>query len=562
VSSSADSLDTLDFELVRNTIATLLDEMSLTLMRTARSNNVRDAMDFAAGLCDPDGRLIGQGISIPGLLCAIPSAVEAVLARFGDDLQPGDVYALNDPYSGGTHLSDIFVFKPLFNDGVPVAILAIVADHVDVGGRVPGSRALDSTEIYEEGLRLPPVRLLARGKWVAPIWNIISANVRLPATVVGDLEACLAAFESAEASFAEAIERYGVAALRIYYRQSLDYSRRLAESAIAGLPDGRYEFTDHMDDSITGPDPVVFHVVAEVSGARIRFDFSGSADAVKAAINCPLSSTKSVTYAAVMTLMPPELPVNAGLFDAIEITGQPGNLLWAVHPAPVAQRGAAMSCVFDTVMGVLAQIAPDRMPAAGEGGNFSVRITGTDAAGKPWVLFDSVIGTRGARPGKDGIDGCAGVVANLSNVPVEAIEAEYPVRIRQYGLRPGSGGPGRFRGGLGLVREWEILAERAVMTGRGERARFAPWGINGGGDGEKMRNLLVSGETVSELPAKFRVELQRGDRVVHNQASGGGNGDPRERDPELVLADLRNEKVSPEAAANNYGSELRSHPSS
>jgi N-methylhydantoinase B len=456
------------------------------------------------------------------------------------------------------HLSDIFIFKPMFVGDELVAFLVIVADHVDVGGRAPGSRAVDSVEVYQEGLRIPPLKLYDRGVSVPAIWDFIDINVRIPRKVIGDLHSSLAACLAAERLLTATIEKFGLTQVQAFFAQVLDYSERIAREVIRQIPDGTYHFVDHIDDSITSPEPVEIRVRLDVDGDQLRFDMAGSSPQVRAAINSTMSFTKSAVYAVVRTLMPTDLPNNAGLFRPIEVTAPLGTILNPREPAAVASRGVTGFRLIDAAFGALAQAIPDKVPAAGEGGASSFRLGGVDADGRPFIIWDSVTGTWGARPDRDGIDGCAHFAGNLANVPIELLEAEYPVRILRYGLRQDSGGPGRFRGGLGLEREWELLAPEAVVTMRADRGKFTPWGMQGGMPGALSRNILNPQSENRQLPSKLTGPIRHNDRFLHQQASGGGFGDPLERDVELVLADWRDERISLAHAADAYGTVIDS----
>jgi len=546
-------LDPITFELIKNNIDTIVDEMTLTMVRTAYSGNIRDGMDFSAAICDAKGQLVAQGVCVALQLGSIPDAIDVILAKFAGDIHPGDVFILNDPFRGGMHLSDIFIFKPMFVGAELVAFLVIVADHVDVGGRAPGSRAVDSVEVYQEGLRIPPLKLFSAGVSVPAIWDFIEINVRIPRKVLGDLHSSIAACLAAERLLAATVEKFGLAEVKTFFSEVLDYSERIARQVIQQIPDGHYTFVDHIDDSVTADDPVEIRVTLDVAGDTLRFDMTGSSGQVRAAINSTMSFTKSAIYAAVRTLMPADLPNNAGLFRPIEVTAPPGTILNPREPAAVASRGVTGFRLIDAAFGALAQAIPGKVPAAGEGGASSFRLGGMDADGKAFIIWDSVTGTWGARPDRDGIDGCAHFAGNLANVPIELLEAEFPVRILRYGLRQDSGGPGRFRGGMGLEREWELLAPDAVVTMRADRAKFAPWAMQGGKQGAFSHNILNAHAEGRALPSKLTGPLRQGDRFLHQQASGGGYGNPLDRDVEKVLTDWRDERISLAHAAAEYG---------
>jgi N-methylhydantoinase B len=510
-------------------------------------------MDFSAAICDPQGQLVAQGVCIALHLGSIPDAIAVVLRKFEGNIHPGDVFILNDPFRGGMHLSDIFVFKPMFVANELVAFLVIVADHLDVGGKTPGSRAVDCVEVFQEGLRIPPLKLYDGGIPVTAVFDFLEINVRLPRMLLGDLRSCLAGCQSAEHLLAATMAKFGLAQIEAYFTQVLDYSERITRQVFREIPDGRYTFIDHIDDSVTAPEPVEIHVALDVAGDQLRFDMAGTSAQVRAAINSTMSFTRSSVYAAVRTLLPSDMPNNAGIFRAIEVSAPLGSILNPREPAAVAQRGVTGFRLVDAVLGALSQAVPDKVPAAGEGGPSSFRIGGTDESGKRFIVWDSMTGTWGGRPDRDGIDGCANFSGNIANVPIEVIEAEFPVRVLRYGLRKDTGGPGKFRGGMGIEREWELLAPEGMVTMRADRAKFEPWGMLGGKPGKVSRNTLNAHTENRELPSKLILPIRRGDRFRHQQASGGGYGDPLEREVNKVLEDWRDDRISITHAAEEYG---------
>jgi N-methylhydantoinase B len=548
-----DALDPVTFELVRFSLDAVNDEMLLSILRTVRTSIIRDSYDVSVAVCTANGDVAAQGFASPFHLGAMPDGVSEVIAKFGSEFAEGDVFIFNDPYHGGTHLPDIYLVKPAFCGGRLGAILVVVADIGDIGGRVPGSRPLDAQSIYEEGLRIPPMRYVERGGQVVSVRDLIAQNVRLPDLTIWDLDACLAALASAERLFEEVVERVSFEVVERYFDQAITNTEEVARSSFAGLPSGTYEFEDWLDDGVTTSDPVRIHVALTVGEDELTFDFSGSSDQIPASLNCTMPWTKSAVYAAVRTLLPGTLIGNAGLFRPIHVVARPGCIVNAQDPAPVAERGLTGFRILDTVLGALAQVAPGQVTAAGEGGAYTIRLGGRSDAGKYFIVADNVLGTWGARPDRDGIDGVSNFAGNGTNRPVEVLESEYPIRIRRYGLRRNSAGPGRFRGGMGIDREWELLAGEAAGSLRSDRTRFAPWGLAGGGSGTKTRIGIVRNGQVEPLPAKSHPKVRRGDRLFIEQASGGGFGSPFERDTGLVLDDWLDDKITLEHAAEAYG---------
>lgn len=546
-------LDAITAELIRNSLQAVVDEMALTLVRTAYSANLKSAMDLSSALCDSQGRLIAQGLTLPLHLGSIPDAIEALLRRFHGTFEPGDAFVLNDPYDGGTHLPDFFVFQPVFHAGQHIAFTVTVAHHTDVGGRVAGGNGWDSTEIYQEGLRIPPVRLCTDGRMNDDFLRLLSANVRIPMKVLGDLRAQLAACHIGERGLLDLVERYGVSTLLGAFAEMLEYTERIARTTIDNLPDGNYEFTDYLDDDGIDPDPIPIKVAVAIRGSDLEVNFAGTSPQVKGAINCVLSFTRSAVYACVRCLLPPTLPNNEGYFRAVRVTAPPGTLVNPLPPAPVAARGLTGYRIANAVMGALAQVAPEHVPACESGGDTGISLGGYTSERRAFVFLEFLVCSWGGRPFRDGIDGVASMVVNFSNYPVEVIEREYPLRIEEYAFLSDSGGPGQFRGGLALVRRYRFLEQSGTFQIRADRSRFAAYGLAGGKPGSLSRNVLNPGPYEQVLPPKTTLQVQYGDVLRHELAGAGGWGNPFARDPQAVLDDVLDEKISPEHARTAYG---------
>jgi N-methylhydantoinase B len=527
--------------------------MALIVVRTAYSGVIKDVMDFSTALCDADGRMIAQGLTIPLHLGSIPDAMVSVAAKYRHDIHPGDVFILNDPFSGGMHLPDIFVFRPIFVEGSLRAFAATVSHHTDVGGRVAGSNASDSTEIYAEGLRIPPLKLYDRGRPNDTLFSIIETNVRVPVKVLGDFRAQLSACYVAEQRYLALLDKYGVATVDRYTNELYDYSERLTRAEIAALPDGDYAFEDWIDEDGINDAPIPLRVKVTVAGDELTCDFAGSSSQVRGALNATLSFTKAAVYGAIKYVLGADIPNNAGFFRPIHVNAAPGSILNAVLPAACAARGLTGLRTADLMFGVLAQITPERAMAASEGGPTAVSIGGYDASRRPFVFVEFISSAWGGRSHLDGIDGITTPISNNSNTPAEVSEAEYPIAIDQYEFAPDSGGPGKFRGGLGVQRSYRLLEEEATLQVRADRQRFRPFGLFGGKPGTPSKSVLHRNGDVTTLPGKFTMTMKRGDVLHHVQPGAGGLGDPFERDPERVLADVQNEKVSLEGARRDYG---------
>jgi N-methylhydantoinase B len=550
-------IDPITFAVIKSGLDTIVDDMAYAVMRTARSPIVRDVLDYSVTICDARGRVLSQAKTVALHLGAVPDAMDVIVARFEGDMFPGDVIVLNDPYDGGMHLPDIFMFKPIFSRERLLGFSVVIAHHCDVGGRVPGSNASDSTEIFQEGLRIAPMKLYERGLPNKTLFKIIEKNVRLPDLVLGDLDAQYATCGIGEREMLRLFERYGEE-LEAYFDRLIDYGEELTRKAIAAWPDGDYAFTDYIDGdgfSLT-PIPIVCKIT--VKGDHLWVDFAGSSPQVKGAINATLSFVKSSTYLTIRCALDHDVPNNAGVYRCITVTAPEGSILNPKMPAPVAARALTGYRVVDTVMGALAQIAPARLMAAGEGGNTVVAIGGYQGAeGKPFVFVDMINGAWGGRSDKDGIEGITNPSQNMSNLPIETIEARYPLIMEEYSLREDSGGAGRYRGGLGLVRQYRLVADNAILQLRADRHEHPPYGLFGGQPAASSKNLIDRGDGWTVLPAKVTLEIGKDTVIRHEQAGGGGWGDPAQRDPVAIDADLRNGKISAERAAAEYGAKRR-----
>jgi len=554
------AIDPITFAVIKSALDTIVDDMAYAVMRTARSPIVRDVLDYSVTLCDAKGRILSQAKTVALHLGAVPDAMDVIIERFRGDMFPGDVIVLNDPYDGGMHLPDIFMFKPIFSGERLLGFSVVIAHHCDVGGRVPGSNASDSTEIFQEGLRIAPMKLYERGVPNKTLFKIIEKNVRLPDLVLGDLDAQYATCNIGEREMLNLFARHG-GELEVYFDRLIDYGEALTRKAIAGWPDGDYTFTDYIDgDGFSlAPIPIVCRIT--VKGDHLWVDFAGSSPQVKGAINATLSFVKSSTYLTIRCALDHDVPNNAGVYRCITVTAPEGSILNPTMPAPVAARALTGYRVVDTVMGALAQIAPKRLMAAGEGGNTVVAIGGYHGPErKPFVFVDMINGAWGGRSDKDGIEGITNPSQNMSNLPIETIEARYPIMMEEYSLRQDSGGAGQYRGGLGLIRQYRLLAETAVLQLRADRHEHPPYGLFGGQPAASSKNLIKQHGEWRALPAKVTLEIGRDTVVRHEQAGGGGWGDPARRDPQAIAADLRNGKITAASAAADYRTDRMTEP--
>jgi 5-oxoprolinase (ATP-hydrolysing) len=530
--------------LVANALETAADEMATTVFRTAHSAVVRDAMDFSAALCGPTGETVAQAVTIPLQLGSIPNAMKTLFEHFGDDFAPGDVYLVNDPFDGASHTPDVFVAKPSFAEGRLLGFAVTIAHHGDVGGRVPGSCACDSTEVFQEGLRLPWLRLHERGNRVEAVYEILRANVRIPHEFLGDLSAQVAACHIGDRSLQGLAGRHGAGRLAELMGDLLDHTETLLRNEIAGWPDGTVTFTDYLDSDGIDVTDVPITVDLTVHGDELVADFSRSAPMVRGSLNCTPSFAEASVYHTVMAAASVDIPRTAGATRPITVVTKPGTVTHVVMPGASSMRGIAGYRISDVMNGALAQLVPHRVPAAGEGGSTLAFFTGR-VDGEPFVYSELVVGTWGGRPVADGNDGLANPCASMANIPVELAESDWPILIERYGLVPDTGGDGRYRGGLAVERVWRALVPDTAVHVRSDRQVHRPYGLAGGREGAPSSTVILRADgTVERMPPMFVAVLQPGDRLHHRMAGGGGFGDPAERDPESARRDRLDEKVT------------------
>jgi N-methylhydantoinase B len=494
-------------------------------MRTAFSPNIKERRDFSCALFDRSGEMLAQAAHIPVHLGSMPLAVAAALERA--DLAPGDMLLLNDPYRGGTHLPDITLVTPVYlDDDRPTFFLANRAHHADVGGMSAGSMPL-STEIFQEGLRIPPVKIVRGGEIDPELLALLLANVRTPVEREGDLSAQIAANRTGERRLREIVGQYGLADVEHYGAALLDYGEQLMAAVISGIPDGNYNFEDVLDDDGAGTEAIPIRCKITVRGGRATVDFTESAPQVAGCLNAVRAITLSAVFYVFRLLAPEEIPNNAGCLRPIEVLTRPGTVVDCTFPAAVAGGNVETSQrLVDVLLGALAHALPERIPAASAGTMNNLTIGGTDPrSGELFTYYETIAGGAGGGPAGDGASGVQTHMTNTLNTPVEALEHSYPLRVRHYELREGSGGVGRQRGGDGVIREIELLGA-ARLTLISERRVSAPYGLQGGGAGQQGRNQLIRDGAVTELPAKVTVEARAGDRLRIETPGGGGWGKP------------------------------------
>jgi len=550
----SDSFDPIVFELFKNSLFSMTDDMALTIFRTTYSGVLKDNMDYSTGFADAEGRLVAQGLTLPGHLGSVPTALASIMRHYGDDMAPGDVFIMNDPFDGGMHLPDIFIFKPLYHAGERLAFACTCCHHSDVGGRVAGSNASDSTEIYAEGLRIAPMKLYDAGKLNKTIMTFIEKNVRLPVQVQGDLRAQLAACHIAETQFADLVGKYGAARTKTLMAEVLDHAERLTRAELAKLPDGEWSFEDFIDDDgIDYGKPIRLFVTIRKTGDSMVVDWTGTNPQVKGAINNTLSFTKAASYCAVRSVLPQIIPSNEGVYRAIEVICPPGTIGNGVLPAACAARGLTGFRMVDCMFGALAMMLPDKVTAAGDGGNTGISIGGYDEARKPFVYVDFTCGAWGGSPWADGLDGNSHMMANMASQSIEVTEAEMPMAVIAYEFVTDKAGAGKSRGGVPFRRDYRFLEHEGMLQVRSDRRDHRPFGLYGGSPGQPSENYLNPDEDGKLLPSKLTMTIKKGDVFRHVLAGGGGWGDPLERDAQAVLRDVRNEYISAARARADYG---------
>jgi N-methylhydantoinase B len=537
-------LDPISFEILKNSLISIAEEMGVVLRKSSFSPNIKERRDFSCALFDATGRLVAQAEHIPVHLGAMPYSVQAVLKEFKDDVSEGDDIILNDPYRGGTHLPDITMVSPIFFKERLVGFAANRAHHSDVGGVAPGSMSALSRDVNQEGVRIPPVKLWTESKPNRQIFDFVLSNVRTPDERLGDLRAQRAANLVGTKRFLELVKKSSVSNIELGLNQLIDYSEELMVKRIRGLPRKSFSAVDYLDDDGFGTTDILLKVKITVGRQSIAFDFSGSAKQVQGPLNAVYNVTLSAVYYVMRCVTDPSIPANAGCFKPIEVKAPSGTIVNAEPPAPVAGGNVETSTrIVDVTLKAFSSIIPEKVCAACQGTMNNVTIGGIDPrTGKYFNYYETIAGGFGARYTKDGVDGIHSHMTNTLNTPVEALESAYPLRIRRYELVRGSGGKGKFRGGLGIKRDTEVLAGGSTISLMGERQRYGPWGLRGGTPGSPgaYRILRVSG--VKRLPSKTTVTADAGDVLSLTTPGGGGYGPPSNRLAKLAGSDVADGK--------------------
>ncbi len=548
-------------EVFRSRLDSIAQEMQNALLKSAYSIILKEGGDCSCAIFSPAGEIISEAIANPGHLAAFVPAVKHTIDRFPlATMSDGDIYLLNDPYSGGTHMPDLIIVVPIFYKIKLVALACVLAHHQDVGGKNPGSMVPDATDIYQEGLAIPPSRLYHQGHPDETLISVISRNVRIPDQLFGDLGAQIAAAKTAINRLREMIDRYGVATFEEMVPALLDHAERLTRQQLAMVPDGVYEFSDFLDnDGIDFDRRLRVQVRITVSGSDIHFDFTGTSPQSVGPANMAPDGMLGPVGFAIRALTGASIPSNSGCFRPITLTVPLGSLLEPLRPAPLSIRYQTQKRCVDAILGALAPVLPDRVPAAPAGNDLCVSIGGVDPqSGGAFVYMECTSGGTGGTWHCDGVDLLPCDLGNSMNIPAEAAELEYPIRIWTNQLRVDSGGPGKYRGGLGVVRVIELLRGSAIASMRSDRHYTQPWGLRGGFPGARWAAVVDRrGSGLEVLPSRLTYELQAGDRLIVISGGGGGYGSPTERDQEAVLDDVLNGRVSVAAARNIYGVSIR-----
>ena len=539
--------DPITLEVVRNKLDGIANEMQSTLVRSSFSPIVKEGLDASASLFTLEGETLAQATAIPIHLATLIPVVRTVIGKFPvRTMREGDIYIMNDPYHGGTHLPDIALVMPIFSRGRPIAFSAAMTHHQDVGGMSPGSVPTNATEIYQEGIRIPPLKYRDGEEVNQTLVDLLALNVRVPETFMGDLNAQIAACSIGARRVEELAQRYGSNHLPAIAEELLRRSERLARGAIERMPDGRYHYVDWLDnDGVALDEPVRIEVTAVIEGDRVLVDFEGTSPQVRGPFNCVPSGAYAGAYFAVLAMTDSPIPINGGCFRPIELRLPEGSIVNPREPAPVNSRTSTIKRIAGSIIGALREARPADAPADAAAALHVLAFGGAREDGSRYVVGELIASGSGASRGKDGVDVIETDGSNCMNLPVEALEMDVPIRMHRSELRPDSGGAGEFRGGLGITREYEVLSGEVVFTHRGERHRRPARGAAGGGPGACAHSVIRRADGEEEvIPSKTLVRLQPGDRVEINTAGGGGYGDPAARRADRLAADLTGGKIS------------------
>ena len=558
MTTDSSDIDPITLEILHNGLRSVTDESYIAITKAAYSTNIKERRDHSTAIMDATSRLIVQAEnSLPIHLASMLGLMECLLAKFPlETIHEGDIFVANDPYqAGGTHLPDVNLAMPVFAEGRLLGFVCNLAHHADIGGMAPGSMAGGMSEIYQEGLRIPVVKLFSRGELVQDMLDILLLNVRVPEERRGDYFAQIAACRLGRRRLGELLERYGSARLVAAFELILERTEGRIRSAIAGIPDGTYAFRDVLDNDGMGTSDIPIAVTVEIRGEDASFDFAGTGPKVRGNVNVTMNATQSAVYYTLKGMLDPDIPNNHGLIRAIRITAPEGTIVNASFPAAVAGRANTSQRIIDVLIGALAQALPEAAVGAANGANTTAVFFGRDPrSGGSYLYLETLGGGFGGRASKDGKDGVQVHITNTSNLPVEAIEMEYPLMVESYGLIEDSGGAGTYRDGMGLRRVIRPVGHEAVFSGMGERFRHQPWGIFGGEAGGTGRFALrdANGDeaVLPDKPSGVRFGPEQA--VVVETPGAGGYDPPEERTAEALAADRRGGKFSEDYIARHY----------
>lgn len=548
------TVDEVTQEVLRHRFDAIANGMQTALIRSSYSDIVKETEDASAAIFDREGRTIEQSVSNPSHLGMLIPAVERIIEVFDPtEMAPEDVYLMNDPYEGGTHLPDLTVLKPVFAEGQVIAFGVCMSHHQDVGGMTPGSIPPNATEIYQEGIRIPPLKLYDGGDSNETAFSILRRNVRVPETVIGDLNAQIAACSYAERRLADVAEEFGTDVFATVVDRLIDNAEERTRTILADIPDGEYSFHDYLDDDgITQETAIRIEATVSIDGSDVGVDFSGSADQVTGPVNSVPGATLSAVYYVIRAITDPEIPNNAGCFVPVSVHLPERSVVNPSPPAPVNARSITIHRIANVLMGAFSKATPERMIACSSNPSAILSLGGTEAEGSQWVVTELTSGGMGARPTKDGLSCISLDISNIKNIPAEVLEMDYPLRVREFNLWPDSGGDGRYRGGLGGRRRIEVRQDDVTMTHRRDRFRTQPWGVRGGRPAPKAKTVIHQEESKS-IPSKAVMTLDDGDEIDLYLTGGGGYGSPLDRPIDAVQYDLENGLITDETATEVYG---------
>jgi len=546
-------VDIITMEIIQSSLEYIAEEMGIVLRNSAYSPNIKERMDHSCAIFDAKGQMLAHAEHIPVHLGAMPMAVRETI-KMVETINEGDMILVNDPYMGGTHLPDLTLIAPIYYGHKLAGFVANRAHHSDIGGKTPGSMPGNAMELYEEGLIIPPTKLVRMGEINKEILNLIIANSRTPKIRRGDILAQVAANIRGIERVKKIVEKYGLPVFMEATEEILSYSEKLARSEISKMPRTTCEATDYLDDGgERWNKPIKIHVKIEIQDKDIIFDFRNSDDQIPSPLNATRAVTISATYFAFKCIIDQNIPSNDGTYRPLKILTRKGSILDAQKPYPVSGGNVETSQrIVDVIFKALSKIIPEIIPAASQGTMNNISFGGIDPrTGKTFSFYETIGGGSGARPGMDGVDGVHSNMTNTMNTPIEEIERQYPIMILEYSLRQDSCGAGKWRGGLGIIRKYKALAPIRVSL-MGERHKYAPWGLEGGLPGALGEYVVVKDNNYIKISSKTTIELQPGDILIIKTPGGGGYGHPKDRAKEPILCDLEDQKISRDYAERYY----------